>query len=406
MKKNLALILSAALLTGALTACGSSHEQTDPTSVASASAAGSAAVPEGALGVIETDNPLTAAEWNTKTLLDPTTNTEHGQRAYISISKEDLKNVTEEQMMEFYNEKVVPSGAMWVSIICDDGTGIYFLNNQINGAKYGTADSMGRVSTAEGYLCLQNGSLTYSLEQPLESYATGSYQVGMDIPSGEYLILPDSTPAYYEVANDSSGDLTSIVANDTFSGSRYLTIEEGQYLRLNNCTAYPASYVSEGKVDNSDLSNGMYKVGIDITAGQFQIEPTEQSGSYAIEQDSKGILTSIVSNQKFKKAVTITLTEGQYLRLSNATLMVVDNATAQQTQTTTQTTQQSSQSEDTTQTGAASQPEISQDTLVYLSETGEKYHRETCPTLKDSKTPVTLEDAVSAGYEPCKICNP
>jgi len=45
-------------------------------------------------------------------------------------------------------------------------------------------------------------------------------------------------------------------------------------------------------------------------------------------------------------------------------------------------------------------------TTVYATKSGSKYHTSTCRTLKKSKIPMTLGEAVAAGLEPCKICNP
>lgn len=43
---------------------------------------------------------------------------------------------------------------------------------------------------------------------------------------------------------------------------------------------------------------------------------------------------------------------------------------------------------------------------VYITKTGEKYHRSGCRYLKKSKISVSLEDAVASGYSPCKVCKP
>ena len=44
--------------------------------------------------------------------------------------------------------------------------------------------------------------------------------------------------------------------------------------------------------------------------------------------------------------------------------------------------------------------------IVYITKTGAKYHRETCNSLRRSKIPVTLEQAIERGYEPCRNCKP
>lgn len=169
------------------------------------------------------------------------------------------------------------------------------------------------------------GSATTASEQQpaesqdeLEQYDAGMYKVGADIPAGEYILDP-SAMAYYQVASDSTGALESIVSNDNFSGTRYITVSDGQYLTLTSCTAYPASYVSEGKVKNDNLSGGMYKVGVDIEAGEYKVTP-DGSGYYEVDSSSAGTLDVIVANENFSSDVYVTVADGQYLKLSGATL--------------------------------------------------------------------------------------
>ena len=43
---------------------------------------------------------------------------------------------------------------------------------------------------------------------------------------------------------------------------------------------------------------------------------------------------------------------------------------------------------------------------VYITKTGNKYHRAGCKYLKKSCIPISLEEAKAEGYTPCKVCNP
>ena len=45
-------------------------------------------------------------------------------------------------------------------------------------------------------------------------------------------------------------------------------------------------------------------------------------------------------------------------------------------------------------------------TIVYITATGTKYHKQNCRYLKYSKCRTLLEDAKNAYYQPCKVCNP
>ncbi len=50
-------------------------------------------------------------------------------------------------------------------------------------------------------------------------------------------------------------------------------------------------------------------------------------------------------------------------------------------------------------------PAQTQEVTVYVTNTGSKYHNAGCSYLKSSN-PISLSDAISAGYTPCSRCNP
>jgi hypothetical protein len=46
------------------------------------------------------------------------------------------------------------------------------------------------------------------------------------------------------------------------------------------------------------------------------------------------------------------------------------------------------------------------ETTVYVTKTGDKYHRSGCQYLSKSKIAISLTDAKSQGYSPCSKCKP
>lgn len=55
----------------------------------------------------------------------------------------------------------------------------------------------------------------------------------------------------------------------------------------------------------------------------------------------------------------------------------------------------------------ATQQHAQQDNqIVYITKTGQKYHRDGCQYLAKSKIQIPLKDAISDGYGPCSVCNP
>jgi len=43
---------------------------------------------------------------------------------------------------------------------------------------------------------------------------------------------------------------------------------------------------------------------------------------------------------------------------------------------------------------------------VYITKTGEKYHKETCGHLRKSSISIDLSEAISRGYDACMTCKP
>jgi len=48
---------------------------------------------------------------------------------------------------------------------------------------------------------------------------------------------------------------------------------------------------------------------------------------------------------------------------------------------------------------------VPDDTIVYVTTSGEKYHRENCSYLKSSRS-MTIAQAEASGYTPCSRCSP
>lgn len=63
----------------------------------------------------------------------------------------------------------------------------------------------------------------------------GKYKVGVDFPAGEYKLTPIGS-GYYGVSTTASESLDVLVSNDNFDTERYLTVQDGQYLKLNRAT--------------------------------------------------------------------------------------------------------------------------------------------------------------------------
>ena len=149
------------------------------------------------------------------------------------------------------------------------------------------------------------------------------FRVGSDIPPGEYFIqAKEGAHALVQVSTDGSGYVGSIISNKLFTTHSFITLFEGEYLIVERATIERADEADVPTFSDGILGDGVYRVGKDIPAGIYQIQPTtDVAGYYQISSDSRGTASEIISNSNFSHELTITLEEGQYLTLTRAQLI-------------------------------------------------------------------------------------
>lgn len=49
---------------------------------------------------------------------------------------------------------------------------------------------------------------------------------------------------------------------------------------------------------------------------------------------------------------------------------------------------------------------VPREVTVYITRTGERYHRGSCRYLRQSKIAIKKKDAIAQGYTACKVCRP
>ena len=151
-----------------------------------------------------------------------------------------------------------------------------------------------------------------------KTYGENIYRVGSAIPAGQYaLFATNSIGGYFEINSDSTGRLSSIIANDNFDYNSIITVKNGQYLKLQRCKAVPIKY-ADIKITNK---GGMYRVGVDIKAGEYMLESTSfLGGYYEVDSSDSHTVYDIVTNDNFNKTAYVTVENGQYLKLDRCKL--------------------------------------------------------------------------------------
>ena len=151
------------------------------------------------------------------------------------------------------------------------------------------------------------------------TYGESTYRVGSSIPAGQYaLFATGSISGYFEISSDSTGSISSIIANDNFEYNSIITIKNGQYLKLTRCKAIPIAYA---KI-SPNVKGGMYRVGIDIKPGEYMLESTSSiMGYYEVASSDSHDVYDIVANDNFNGIAYVTIKSGQYLKLDRCKML-------------------------------------------------------------------------------------
>ena len=143
-------------------------------------------------------------------------------------------------------------------------------------------------------------------------YLPGMYKVGSDLPAGEYCFVATGGSGYGCVSKDSNQN--DILENEMFEHTWFVTVSDGQYLEASRCAFVVAADVVLNIEPDGSFEEGMYRVGIDIPAGEYKLT-TDDSGYYCIYKDSVPPF-DIVSNDLFDGSSYVTVKDGQYLMTS------------------------------------------------------------------------------------------
>ncbi|HBG8372431.1 TPA: cell wall-binding protein Cwp28 [Clostridioides difficile] len=210
-------------------------------------------------------------------------------------------------------------------VLVNDGSNKSILKNAKKITSIGYIDS----NIVQQCLNITNGigdintGVVKNVKPTTKTIKDGMYKVGKDISAGEYLITSNSGSyaSYYEVTSDSTGNADSILSNDIFSGIRYITLKNGQYIKIEDSTMTLAKYAKAQKAKNGKFGNGMYKIGLEIPAGEYIIMSNSSDAYYEVRNDSLGNAEGIVTNDTFSGRRYITVEEGQYLILNDCYLI-------------------------------------------------------------------------------------
>jgi hypothetical protein len=90
------------------------------------------------------------------------------------------------------------------------------------------------------YVTLQSCSMVLAdglvLETDINNIPPSMYKIGTDIPAGEYKLIPFGD-GYWERIKNLRDQIGGIIANDIFTDPVYVTVQEGEYFKIQNADA-------------------------------------------------------------------------------------------------------------------------------------------------------------------------
>lgn len=182
-------------------------------------------------------------------------------------------------------------------------------------------------STASG--TSENDAAVLEKMQENGVFSSGTYLVGEEIPAGEYAVISESGEAdhlfYAGVYADQEKEQE--ISGEWHEYSAIVQLEEGTYFSFSWANCYD---MTKNTIPNDPTKHpGMFCVGRDIEPGTYTICPYEKENhdlypTYAV-YTSLGSVAPVIaesgslydpSDSTLLDAVTLTLEEGQYLKLS------------------------------------------------------------------------------------------
>ncbi len=150
-------------------------------------------------------------------------------------------------------------------------------------------------------------------------WPAGSYKIGEDIPEGTYLLVSSgetpSTEFPASVYSDAECSSENCISTDTWAqNSRYVTLSGEGYLDFAWCILIDTE---KNEVENNPYEHsGMFLVGKDIEPGTYELEECDEyTASYTIYTDVDMIASITRKSEMFEEGCTVTVEDGDYLKL-------------------------------------------------------------------------------------------
>ncbi|MGI6266695.1 MAG: hypothetical protein ACOYJ9_06415 [Candidatus Metalachnospira sp.] len=170
--------------------------------------------------------------------------TESEQNQDVEPAQEKEPEITKYKASTYKVGTDIPAGEY--VLFCDGISGYFQISSDSSGSFEAIVANdnfytNSIVTVSDGQYFQISSSYAVPIEEvnELDTTKDGMFKIGTHLPAGEYklTVAENSTmgSGYYEVNGDSSHSFNSIISNGNFEGDTYITVSDGQYLKLVDC---------------------------------------------------------------------------------------------------------------------------------------------------------------------------
>lgn len=333
--------------------------------------------------------------------------------ALLSINKSDLKKITEEEFREFMDKRVADQLYNWITIICEDGTGILCSPSSIRSAAYGYVDFDGAITEGIGTIFREFEDDRYSYtDVSTVSPKTESEKTGIEES------LPDTLA---ETKEKISNEMKALLPEDVVNNERfdlwinlYDTDIYQIFLKINLQT----DDIEECKKTSIEYFESLSKLEYTVETYFFtflndgdticDISKSNGDNDFYISIDNKEPvlmeLKSVKDEIKNDDSTSIPTEQSADLNEPESTSPTKDQSNSKQAEEAAPSTANQSNYEQVERVAIEEENKIESVQYVWVTATGSKYHSQpNCGRTKHASE-ITLEQAKARGLEACQKC--
>lgn len=174
-----------------------------------------------------------------------------------------------------------------------------------------------------GEACRSISIISERAKEEEKGLPAGTYEIGKDIPEGEYVLIPEGTNSGYYIRSKQTEEKTEKLASGSVYNRGIVAVKKGETLEVRLARIYEAEQAPQQELVQGYYPQGVYKVGRDIPNGIYLAKSTqtEVKGTYRVYSSNAFDLPSQTSGGVLSDETAIILRTGQYLILQWAKLV-------------------------------------------------------------------------------------